>query len=94
MTQDLIPDAMLNLMAEVDDNKTSAKLVAKENENGKNEYAIEAKVNFKKLETFFLFPKTNKTGSRVALRVYEGGVNSGTGRYVDIYGPDEELKAK
>ncbi len=92
--QDLIPGAMLNLMAEVNTDKTSAKLVAKENKNGKNEYAIEAKVNFKKLETFFLFPQTNKTGSRVALRVYEGGVHSGTGKYVDIYGPDEELKAK
>ena len=91
---ELIPDAMLNLMAEVNTDKTSAKLVIKEHENGKNEYAIEAKVNFKKLETFFLFPQTNKTGSRVALRVYEGGVNSGTGKYVDIYGPDEELKAK
>ncbi|MEE1121678.1 MAG: hypothetical protein UHT92_08390 [Prevotella sp.] len=91
---ELIPGAMLNLMAEVNTDKTSATLVAKENKNGKNEYAIEAKVNFKKLETFFLFPQTNKTGSRVALRVYEGGVNSGTGRYVDIYGPDEELKAK
>lgn len=90
---ELIPGAMVNMMAEVNTEKTSAKLVAKENQHGVTEYAVQAKVDFKKLETFLIFPISSMSARRVAIRVYEGGVRSGTGKYVDIYGPDKELKA-
>ena len=93
MPIEIIPGAMVNMMAEVNTEKTSAKLVAKENQHGVTEYAVQAKVDFKKLETFLIFPISSMSARRVAIRVYEGGVRSGTGEYVDIYGPDKELKA-
>lgn len=91
-THDLFPDLMWNMMAEVNNKKTSASLTAIEGKNGQNEYGIEAKINFKKLETFFIMPKTNALDRRAAIRIYEGTAKTGTGKYADVYGPDQEIK--
>lgn len=47
----------------------------------RNELSINTSLNFSKLETFFIFPKIDKMNQRPALRIYEGEIASGSGKF-------------
>lgn len=58
----------------------------------RNELVINSSLNFSKLETFFIFPKIDKMNQRPALRIYEGEIASGSGKFMQEI-IDEELAA-
>ena len=58
----------------------------------RDELAINTSLNFDKLETFFIFPKSDKMNQRPALRIYEGEIASGSGKFKQEV-IDEELAA-
>ena len=58
----------------------------------RNELSINTSLNFDKLETFFIFPKIDKMNQRPALRIYEGEIASGSGKFKQEV-IDEELAA-
>ena len=58
----------------------------------RDELAINTSLNFDKLETFFIFPKIDKMNQRPALRIYEGEIASGSGKFKQEV-IDEELAA-
>ena len=58
----------------------------------RNELSINTSLNFDKLETFFIFPKIDKMNQRPALRIYEGEIASGSGKFMQEV-IDEELAA-
>ncbi|MBE6310382.1 MAG: hypothetical protein E7080_04940 [Bacteroidales bacterium] len=58
----------------------------------RNELTINTSLTFSKLETFFLFPHFNTANQRPALRIYEGEIKSGSGKYKQVI-IDEVLKA-
>lgn len=47
----------------------------------RNELSINSSLNFSKLETFFIFPKIDRLNQRPALRIYEGEIASGSGKF-------------
>lgn len=47
----------------------------------RNELVINTSLNFSKLETFFIFPKIDRLNQRPALRIYEGEIASGSGKF-------------
>ena len=47
----------------------------------RNELSINTSLNFSKLETFFIFPKIDRLNQRPALRIYEGEIASGSGKF-------------
>lgn len=60
----------------------------------RNVLGINASISFSKLETFFIFPKSEPKNQRVALRIYEGDMLYNTGKYITIHGEDKPLEAK
>ena len=58
----------------------------------RDELSINTSLNFDKLETFFIFPKSDKMNQRPALRIYEGEIASGSGKFKQEV-IDEELAA-
>lgn len=58
----------------------------------RDELSINTSLNFSKLETFFIFPKIDKMNQRPALRIYEGEIASGSGKFKQEV-IDEELAA-
>lgn len=47
----------------------------------RDELSINSSLNFSKLETFFIFPKIDRLNQRPALRIYEGEIASGSGKF-------------
>ena len=47
----------------------------------RDELSINSSLNFSKLETFFIFPKIDRLNQRPALRIYEGEITSGSGKF-------------
>lgn len=47
----------------------------------RNELSINSSLTFSKLETFFIFPIIDKLNQRPALRIYEGEIASGSGKF-------------
>lgn len=88
------PKGLQNMKAVVNNKKTSAKLSTITNEAGVNELSLVADLYFDKLENFSIFTEAKPENQRAAIRIYEGEINQGSTNYVDLYGPDEELKAK
>lgn len=52
---------------------------------------LNASLNFKKLESFFICPDMQKSDQRAMLRIYQDKIESD--KYVDLYGPDAPLEA-
>ena len=59
----------------------------------RNELVINTSLNFSKLETFFTFPNFNKFNQRPSLRIYEGEIASGSGKFTQDVLIDEVLYA-
>lgn len=59
----------------------------------RNELDVETSLSFSKLETFFVFPKSSPLNQRPAVRVYEGEVKSGSGKFAQEILTKETLKA-
>ena len=59
----------------------------------RNELIINTSLNFKKLETFFVFPMIEPQNQRPALRIYEGEILGGSDKCVQEVKMDEVLQA-
>lgn len=59
----------------------------------RNELVINTTLNFSELETFFVFPKFSASNQRPALRIYEGDINRGSGKCIQLVKEFETLKA-
>ena len=59
----------------------------------RNELVINTSLNFSKLETFFTFPNFNKFNQCPSLRIYEGEIASGSGKFTQDVLIDEVLYA-
>ena len=59
----------------------------------RNELVINTSLNFSKLETFYIFAEHYKFNQRPALRIYEGEIASGSGKFTQDVLIDEVLYA-
>lgn len=59
----------------------------------RNELGIETSLVFSKLEDFFIFPNFRASNQRPALRIYEGEIKSGSGKFIQDVKEKDILKA-